>query len=465
MRSGPRARPAGTGTSRRTRWRLLESLAQMPDSRDAVLSRTTVLPKYSRTSCTAPGVGRSRDFPQATRTALYVLAARQSRHASGSNRAAGLKGSLADLAPSQGRRPRAAARWRAAARAAPAAAVGGRGRDTARRGVRVHRASADHCEGPRRAWHWLRGDRPRRAGRQGNCSSVRPTSPDPGAYRVAARALGRAADAPPRIPAVRAERSSPAASEPHAAGRADSYTPAASRRSRCGRARSSRRRSELVRGRALRSAGPCPARAADELLRAAEAVPPPDRRRAAALYVEAALPALLANRIPLMLTPPAGPSSLSTATGTVGGCLHWPSRRRRTCWPAAARRAGSGWRPPDRWSPGPTRNGTSSTSYCCPGPDVGRGPGGSPAGTGCDRGPRPPRCVLGAGRRPDRASRAGLVERRVGGRGGGRHRGTALGRRARPGRRGGARRDRARPVGRLPRRSGRLPAAAEPRGR
>ena len=292
---------------------LLESLAQMPAESRCRAGRVDVTLGGSLNRAWSRALA---GFPEATRTALYVLAAGRANVACRIEPVLQTLGcSLADLALVEdsglvqvrdggaGARPSVAALGGVRPDAARGAGAGAPGLRRPLRGPTESLAPG------------LRRDGSGRAGRPGACRAAADAR-DRGAYRAAARALGRAAALTPD-PGVRAERLLAAATDAYAAGQAE---PA---HAWCEQALALRpgpqltAEIQLVRGRALSWLGQ-PARAADELIRAAEAVPPSDRRRAAALYVEAALPALLANRIPLMLDAALRAEQLSTATGTVG---------------------------------------------------------------------------------------------------------------------------------------------------
>ena len=292
---------------------LLESLAQMPVESRCRAGRADVTLGASLHRAWSRALA---GFPEATRTALYVLAACRSDTACRIEPVLQALGcSLADLAlPEDSGLVQVRDGVLELVHPLLRSAVAARTPLGVR--VRVHRAFADHCEGPRRAWHLASAatgpDEPVAQELVGAADVAR----DRGAYRAAARALGRAATLTPD-PEVRAERLLAAATDAHAAGQAELVHACCEQALALRPGPQLTAEIELVRGRALRWLGH-PARAADELLRAAEAVPPPDRRRAAALYVEAALPALLANRIPLMLDAARRAEQLSTATGTVG---------------------------------------------------------------------------------------------------------------------------------------------------
>lgn len=235
-------------------------------------------------------------LPEPTRVALYVLAAgQQEAPAALEPVLAGLGRSLADLAPAE-QADLISVREGVPGLAHPllrsAVAAG------TPLGVRVavHRALAEHVRGPDRAWHLAAAATGPDEPVAGQLAAAAAAARGRGAHRTSALVLGQAAALTPD-PAVRAQRLLAAATDALAAGQAElAHT-------RCEQAAALRPGPEpsagiaIVTGRALTWMGH-PARAAEALARAAAAAAP---AQAAALHAEVAWPALLANRIPLLL--------------------------------------------------------------------------------------------------------------------------------------------------------------------
>lgn len=276
--------------------RVLEPLVEQAHGNPrALLESVAALPQATRrTSDVAVAHGRSMwhawaevidELPEATRTALYVVAAGQACPENGIERVLeALGSSLADLAPAE-RRGLVEVRNRAPALRHPLLRSVVAERTPL--GVRVlaHRAWIQHSDGPHQAGHPAAAtigpdeDVARELVEAATAARSR------GAYGTSAQVLGQEAELTPEL-GSRAERLLAAATDALVAGAIARSQEALTLRSDA----SFSADAALVTGRALTGMGP-PGRPAEEMLRAAEAVEPHDRHRATRLFAEVALPA------------------------------------------------------------------------------------------------------------------------------------------------------------------------------
>jgi DNA-binding CsgD family transcriptional regulator len=239
------------------------------------------------------------ELPEATRTALYVVTAGQAGPENGIEPVLeALGSSLADLAPAE-RRGLVEVRSRAPDLRHPLLRSVVAERTPLGVRVLVHRAWAEHSDGPHRAGHLAAATIGPDEAVARELVKGATSARSRGAYGTSAQVLGQAAELTPE-PGMRAERLLAVATDALIAGQAAN---AIARSQEALTFRSDPSFSAdvaLVTGRALTGMGH-PGRAAEEMLRAAEAVESHDRDRATRLFAEAALPAATTNRIGLML--------------------------------------------------------------------------------------------------------------------------------------------------------------------
>jgi DNA-binding CsgD family transcriptional regulator len=287
---------------------LLDSLAVRPEHAELSLGE----------SLRRAWTGGLDQLPEPTQTALYVVAAAGTAStASIEPVLATLGGSLADLAPAERGGLIQVCDHRPALHHPLLRSIV---IDRTPLGVqvRVHRAFAEHAEGPQRAVHLAAAAVGPDESMAEELVSTAKVARERGAYRTAAQVLGQAAELT-ADPERRSERLLAAATDALVGGQpgvADAY---------CERARvvpvppPVAADIEVVRGRALSWLGHS-SRAVDELTRAAESIRETDPGRAARLLAEAALPAAAANRITAMLDVARRSELLHAGTGEPG----WP---------------------------------------------------------------------------------------------------------------------------------------------